>query len=93
MSQNQFYFVYVLKLNDFSLYIGFTQDLSNRFREHQNGEVQSTKFKLPCDLIYAEQYLNKLDALKREKFLKGGSGRKYILKQLDNYFNEVTNLV
>lgn len=86
MTQKQFYFVYVLQLNDSSLYIGFTQDLSNRFKEHQGKNVRSTKSKLPCKLIYAEQYLNKLDALKREKFLKSGSGRKYILKQLDNYF-------
>lgn len=86
MSQEKFFFVYVLELNDNSLYIGFTQNFTNRLFEHQNGNVRSTKFKLPCRLIYAEQYLNKLDALRREKFLKGGSGRKYILKQLDNYF-------
>lgn len=37
-------------------------------------------------LIYAEAYIDKKDALGREKFLKGGSGGKYIKKQLTNYF-------
>lgn len=91
MTKNEFYFVYVLELNDSSLYIGFTQNLKNRFFNHERGNVRSTKHKLPCKLIYAEQYINKVDALKREKFLKGGSGRKYILKQLDNYF-KITHL-
>jgi hypothetical protein len=30
-------------------------------------------------------YLFKTDALGREKFLKGGSGRTYLKKQLKNY--------
>lgn len=44
------------------------------------------------ELIYYEAYLNKQDALGREKFLKGGSGRKYINKQLANYFTNKPEL-
>jgi len=36
-------------------------------------------------LIYAEAYLHKDDAMGREKFLKSGSGRKFLKKQLKNY--------
>jgi len=36
-------------------------------------------------LIYFEAYLNQSDALGREKFLKSGSGHRFIKKQLNNY--------
>ena len=36
-------------------------------------------------LIYYEAYIEKRDAIGREKFLKSGSGRKYLNKQLRNY--------
>jgi len=40
-------------------------------------------------LIYFEAYFNKKDALSREKFLKGGSGHKYLKKQLKHYLTLV----
>lgn len=54
------------------------------------GNVVATKNRLPLQLIYYESYLNKKDAKGREKFLKGGSGHKYIRKQLTNYFHELS---
>jgi len=50
----------------------------------------ATKFKKNWKLIYFEAYLNKKDALGREKFLKEGSGRKYMKKQLKHYLNLIT---
>ena len=82
----RFYYVYILQsLKDFSLYIGFTENLKSRLQEHNSGKNVSTKYKTPYDLIYFEGYKNKADALGREKFLKSGSGRKYINKQLRNF--------
>lgn len=43
------------------IYIGYTQDLKRRFKEHRN--------KFP-ELIYYEAYKNKLDAQIRERKLK-----------------------
>lgn len=39
-------------------------------------------------LIYYETYLHKMDAIRREKFLKSGSGWRFLKKQLSNYMNE-----
>ena len=36
-------------------------------------------------LIYYEAYLEEEDALGREKFLKSGSGRRFLKKQLRHY--------
>ena len=80
------YFVYVLfSLKDFKLYIGFTYNLEKRIARHMMGKVIATKNRLPLKLIYYEAYVEKKDAKGREKFLKGGSGHKYLKKQLHYY--------
>ena len=81
------YYVYVLEnQNDKSLYIGYTENIEKRVSDHQDGKGgRTTKLKQNWQLIYQEGYLNKYDALGREKFLKGGSGRKYLHKQLAHY--------
>ena len=82
------YFVYVLhSLKDGKFYIGFTTDLDKRLARHFQGEAEATKNRLPLRLVYYEAYCNKKDAKGREKFLKGGSGHKYLKKQLKHYFN------
>lgn len=68
-------------------YIGFTTNLNNRLREHNSHKNISTSFG-QWHLIYAEYYLNKKDALGREKFLKSGSGYKFLYKQLTNYLGK-----
>ena len=84
------YFVYLLENeNDKSWYIGYTGNLKKRLQEHQNGYgSRTTSLKKNWKLIYFETYLDKRDALGREKFLKGGSGRTYLKKQLKNYLND-----
>jgi len=83
-----FYYVYVLQnQTSGSLYIGFTSDLRKRVAGHSSGDTKTTK-RGNYRLIYYEAYRNKMDALGREKFLKGGSGRKYLNKQLKHYFKE-----
>lgn len=73
---------------DFGLYIGMSSDLRRRFLEHQNGESRSTKARRPWKLIYYEAYLEKQDAEGREVFLKSGSGRRFLDKQLKKHFSQ-----
>ncbi|MBU4284630.1 GIY-YIG nuclease family protein [Patescibacteria group bacterium] len=81
------YYAYLLEnLGDKSWYIGSTSDLKRRIQEHQTGSGgRTTRIKKNWHLIYYEAYLDKRDAVGREKFLKSGSGRKYLKKQLRNY--------
>ncbi len=82
------YFVYTLhSKKDGNLYIGYTENLQRRFVEHQEGKVMSTKHRLPIELIYYEAYLNQDDAKGREKFLKSGSGHRFLKKQLVHHFS------
>ena len=81
------YYVYVLhSKKDKKLYTGYSKDLERRFSEHTHGKVASTKDRLPLNLIYYEAYLYEEDAKGRELFLKGGSGKKYLKRQLFHYF-------
>jgi len=82
-----FYYVYLLEnQNDKSWYIGMTLDLRQRLKEHQSGKGgRTTKLKKNWKLIYFEGYPEKQDAMGREEFLKSGSGRKYLKKQLSHY--------
>ncbi|MBI2551468.1 GIY-YIG nuclease family protein [Candidatus Uhrbacteria bacterium] len=77
------YYVYVLRNNTGRLYIGFTNDLKERVRRHQSGEVYTTK-RLGgfWELIYYEASRNEIDAKKRERTLKTGYGWAYIKKRL-----------
>lgn len=74
------FYVYVLKSSqDEELYIGSTNDLKRRFKEHQNGESFSTKLRRPFELIYYEAYKNEKDAREREQGLKlRGNARRFL---------------
>jgi len=65
------FYVYVLKsLKDSNTYIGSTNDLKRRIAEHKKGSVQSTKARLPLELVYYEAYKSNKDARLREAKLK-----------------------
>lgn len=79
------YFIYVLKsLKDGRTYVGCTKDLDNRIKEHNSGEVKSTKSRTPFVLWYKEEYLDKYEAFNREKHFKTAWGRRQLRKILDN---------
>ncbi|MBT5338138.1 GIY-YIG nuclease family protein [Candidatus Falkowbacteria bacterium] len=78
------FFVYVLKSQkDSLLYTGFTpNDPHERTRRHNNGLVQSTKPRIPLDLIYFEAYTNEQDATRRENYLKTTAGKRALKHML-----------
>ncbi len=82
------YYVYIIRsLKDSSNYIGFSSNLRKRVAEHNLGKNVSTRSKTPYKLIFYEAFINKVDALNREKYLKSGYGNKTIKSLLNNYFN------
>ncbi len=69
------YYVYVLKSKkDDNLYLGYTNDLNRRLKQHNTSSSKSTKSRLPLQLIYYEAYLSEKDAKNREYQLKRFSG-------------------
>ncbi len=65
------FYVYILKSKkDGQFYIGSTNNLRRRFKEHNEGKVSSRKHRIPFELIFYEAYKAEKDARKRESNLK-----------------------
>jgi putative endonuclease len=80
------YYTYVLLSNkDGNFYTGFTGDLKSRFEQHKRGEVDSTRYRRPLELVYYEACLSQHDATKREKYLKTYLGKLFLRNRLKSY--------
>ncbi len=80
------YYTYVLKSlkDDKLLYVGHTNNLVKRFREHNKGFVKVTAKRKPFKLLYYEACNILQDAVNREKSLKTGFGRAYLKRRLSD---------
>ena len=77
------HYVYVLKMSNEQLYIGFTNNLVKRLENHNLGKSTATKRFLPVKLIYFECYLSRKDAKNRETMLKRfGSTYSHLKKRI-----------
>jgi putative endonuclease len=67
------YYVYILtNKNQTVFYVGITSDLEKRLTQHQNSPKYSFTYQYNCKmLIYVESFNDPLDAIAREKQLKG----------------------
>ena len=82
------YYVYILQSEkDHLFYIGFTTNLDLRILRHENGESPATKFRRPLKLIFYEAYLNKYDALRRERYFKTSKGKTTLKMMLKGYLS------
>lgn len=78
-------YVYIIKsLKDGKLYVGHTNNLKRRFREHNNGLEKATSPRRPFKLLYYEACNELQDAVNREKSLKTGFGRAYLKRRLSD---------
>ena len=82
--------VYVLYSPGFSkIYIGFTSDLSQRIRSHNELGKKGWTIKFrPWMLVHSEQFLSKTDAIYREKELKAAKGREWIWSLINERIKE-----
>lgn len=63
------YTVYILRTSSNTLYIGQTNNLEKRIKEHQSKATKSAKYIKyfdTCALVYSETYPTRQDAMQRE---------------------------
>jgi putative endonuclease len=73
------YYVYILNSkNHNKTYIGFTNNLGRRLKEHNSGKSKFTRKFIPWEIIYTEEFTNAVEARGREKYFKSSAGRKKI---------------
>ena len=77
------WYAYVLRsLKNQRLYIGCTNDLQRRLAEHNRGKNRYARYAGPFQLVYSESYPERLEARRRELFLKTGKGREFLKRAL-----------
>jgi len=72
---------YVLKCSDDSFYIGQTDNFDRRLNDHHAGRASWTASRLPVEPIHWETFDTREQAVKREKELKTGYGRKWLKRE------------
>lgn len=67
------YFVYILECADKSLYVGCTNNLERRIKQHNNSKYGAhyTKLRRPIVLKHSEKFRTLTEARRREKEIKG----------------------
>lgn len=65
--------LYVLFCDKKTFYVGITDNIERRLRQHKNKESFYTKKFSRTDLIYTEVFDKRIQAEKREKQIKGWS--------------------
>jgi putative endonuclease len=79
------YWVYIVASRTGTLYIGMTNNLYVRVRQHKSGEIEGFSSKYHCDrLVYWESFDDVLKAIDREKQLKGWRAKKIALIEFRN---------
>ncbi|MEK9172945.1 MAG: GIY-YIG nuclease family protein [Patescibacteria group bacterium] len=77
------FYIYILRsLSHNTLYVGSSKYPRSRLEEHNRGKVRYTKGRMPWELVYKESFSSRAEAMKRERFLKSGQGRKWVKENL-----------
>jgi putative endonuclease len=84
------YYVYILWSDTLNKkYVGITNDLKRRHKEHNSGKSNYTNRGKPWKLVYYAAFISKPDAENEELFLKSGKGRERIKLLLTDTFGRV----
>ena len=75
------YYVYILRCSDNTYYVGLTENIKARLKEHAEKECKYTKSRLPVKLIWFAVFYNKKKAAEFEQYLKSGSGNAFFKKR------------
>jgi len=74
------YFTYILECADKSLYVGSTNNLERRVKQHNESKwgAHYTKIRRPVALLYSEKFATLKEARRRENEIKGWRREKKI---------------
>jgi putative endonuclease len=73
--------VYAIKsINHNYIYVGLTNNIQKRLKQHNSNQQRSTKAYSPYELIYSIQCKDRKSARVIEKKLKSGYGKEYLKK-------------
>ena len=81
------FYIYILRsINHGCYYIGSCENIEERIKQHNAGNVKSTKKFIPWELKYNEGHPTRKEAVQREKKIKSWKSRKAIEKLFKKHF-------
>lgn len=73
----KFYYVYILRTSSNTLYVGQTNNLRTRIKQHKNKKGSKyIKYFTSFDLVCYEEFASRIEAMKREIQIKSWSKAK-----------------
>jgi len=73
------YFTYAIKsMARNYIYVGLTNNPERRIAEHNNMKEQTTRSYAPFNILLIEKFGTRIEARRREKYLKSGIGKEYL---------------
>jgi putative endonuclease len=76
------YIIYALVFIDNRIYVGMTNDLERRTKEHIRGKTKSTKNRSIRKIIIIEKCKSRLLAREKEKYWKSGFGKEKLKSRM-----------
>lgn len=71
VKNNDNHYIYILECGDGSYYTGYTNDLTQRLRKHEEGKgAKYTKGRGPLSLVFQESFSTKQEAMRMEFAVK-----------------------
>ena len=77
-SKNMFHVYAIKSIARNYMYVGMTDNLTRRFKEHNDKKESTTRTYAPFKVIFTEEVSSRGEARKREKYFKSGVGREYL---------------
>jgi putative endonuclease len=73
------YYTYAIKSKERNyIYVGLTNNPERRIAEHNSKKEKTTRSYAPFIIILIEKHETRIEARKREIYLKSGIGKKYL---------------
>ena len=73
------FYTYAIKSKERNyIYVGLTNNPDRRIAEHNCKKEKTTRSYAPFMIILIEKYETRVEARKREKYLKSGTGKEFL---------------
>ena len=73
------WYVYVIRsLVRPYIYVGLTKNVEERVGRHNDGRERTTRAYRPFEVVWAEEFESRVEARKREVYLKSGCGKELL---------------
>jgi putative endonuclease len=73
------FFAYILQSEKTKrYYVGSTDNLGNRLKEHNSEETVSIRRGIPWKIVHTEQFRTRSEAIRKEKQIKARGAQRYL---------------